>query len=73
MTMQNKKLMITVGRCLRSALDNFETRATPDNINALTDIECDLQSALTAVKALIVAEYKATVSRERSRHPYLGD
>jgi len=68
-----KNEMNKLRRCVKSAHDNLEHRATVTDINALTDIECDLQSALDAVKALIVAEYRSTVRRERSRHPYLGD
>jgi len=48
--------MKKIGRCLKSALDTFTTRTTASNIDALSDIECDLQSALTSVRALIMSE-----------------
>jgi hypothetical protein len=49
-----KREMRKLERCIKSALDNFSTRMTPININALMDIECDLEVALAAVRSLIM-------------------
>lgn len=47
-----KELFSQIGRCIRSAADNYKDRATPSNFNALGDIESDLADALKAVKEL---------------------
>lgn len=54
---KNVQLMRQLGRCLRTALENYETRTprptTGLNENALSDIEVDLETALKCVQELM--------------------
>ena len=54
----NVHLMNQLGRCLRTALVNYETRTPPNpatglNEHALSDIEVDLEKALECVQELM--------------------
>lgn len=53
----------TLGQTLKSALDNYNNRMpnpqTGVNLNALSDIEVDVEAALKAVRVLIKREVEA--------------
>jgi len=54
MTPENaRRHFLQARRCIASAADTVKTRATTTSIDALEDIECDLEAALKAVKLLI--------------------
>jgi hypothetical protein len=67
MTAKAEQALKSVGNLIWSAMNTFETRAKVEDIDALSDIECDLMSALVTVKAIILEQMRGDMVAARQK------